>query len=68
MELELPEDPEFWEAVAYLAHRQNVSPDEAIRRAVLWRREQLAGDAGSLAAYQRVSTKYRDALDRLGNA
>lgn len=53
--------------VAELAKRWGVSKNEAVVRAVELAMRADALDTEFLAAYEHVSTKYREALDRLGS-
>lgn len=50
-----------------LAERWGVSKNEAIVRAVEAAADEDSTDDAFLTAYEHVSTKYRDALDRLGS-
>lgn len=53
--------------VAALAKRWGVSKNEAILRAVEESVSSDRTDAAFTEAYEHVSTKYREALDRLGS-
>lgn len=53
--------------VTALAKRWGVSKNEAILRAVEASASEDTTDAAFLEAYEHVSDKYRDALDRLGS-
>jgi hypothetical protein len=53
-------------ALARLAAEQGISKHEAALRAILRDDAERRLDADALASYQRMSVKYREALDRLG--
>jgi hypothetical protein len=55
------------EAIARLAERYGVSKHEAVLRAVELADNEAVLEDDAMAAYERVSGKYRDALDRLGS-
>lgn len=59
--------PEQDAAIEALAKRWGVSKNEAILRAVDEVGQGLSNDDEFLAAYDAVSSRYRDALDRLGS-
>jgi hypothetical protein len=54
-------------ALARLAARQGISKNEAAMRAILRDDAQTQLEDDAMNAYERVSAKYRDALDRLGS-
>jgi len=54
--------------VERLSEQWGVSKNEAILRAISLADEESETDRRYLEAYERVSTKYKDALDRLGSA
>lgn len=54
-------------AIERLAVRWGVSKHEAVLRAVREADETRRLEDDAMAAYERVSAKYRDALDRLGS-
>jgi|GEM_PF-1627637 len=54
-------------ALARLATQQGISKHEAALRAILRDDAQTRLEADAMNAYERVSVKYRDALDRLGS-
>lgn len=58
--------PEQDAMLTELAKRWGVSKNEAIVRAVAEAVQDDATDAAFLDAYEHVSSRYRDALDRLG--
>lgn len=55
-------------ALERLAARQGISKHEAALRAIVRADEQASTYDDAMAAYERVSASYRDALDRLGSA
>lgn len=55
------------EALARLADRWGVTKSDAVRRAVAEADAGRTLESDALAAYERVSERYRDALDRLGS-
>ncbi len=59
--------PEQDAAIEALAKRWGVSKTEAILRAVEEASNGNSTDDAFMAAYEDVSTRYRDALDRLGS-
>lgn len=60
-------DQEHDAILTSLANKWGVSKNEAILRAVREASEDLTLRNDAMSAYERVSTKYRDALDRLGS-
>lgn len=67
MAMTLRTTAEVEEALARLAAQQGISKHEAALRAILRDDSQTRLEADALSAYERVSVKYRDALDRLGS-
>jgi len=67
MAMTLRTDSAVEEALARLAERQGVSKHEAVIRAILRDDADTRLEDDALEAYRRVSTEYRDALDRLGS-
>ena len=59
--------PEQDAAIEALAKRWGVSKTEAILRAVEEASNGNSADDAFMAAYEDVSTRYRNALDRLGS-
>ena len=55
------------EALERLAAQQGISKHEAALRAILRDDAQTRLEDDAMSAYERVSVKYRDALDRLGS-
>jgi hypothetical protein len=53
-------------ALERLAAEQGISKHEAAMRAILRDDAERRLDADALASYERMSAKYRDALERLG--
>ncbi len=54
-------------ALERLAAQQGISKHEAALRAILRDDAQTRLEDDAMNAYERVSVKYRDALDRLGS-
>ncbi len=67
MAMTLRTDSAVEEALARLAARQGVSKHEAALRAILRDDAQTVVEDDAMSAYERVSSRYRDALDRLGS-
>ena len=58
--------PEQDAMLTELAKRWGVSKNEAVVRAVVEAVQEDSTDGAFLDAYEHVSSRYRDALDRLG--
>ncbi|WP_156163722.1 CopG family transcriptional regulator [Demequina subtropica] len=67
MAMTLRTTPELDSAISRLALRWGVSKTEAILRAVQEADESRSLEDDAMAAYARVSSEYREALDRLGS-
>ena len=67
MAMTLRTDSAVEEALMRLAARQGVSKHEAALRAILRDDAQTVLEDDAMSAYERVSSRYRDALDRLGS-
>ncbi|OKL52548.1 hypothetical protein BSZ39_12505 [Bowdeniella nasicola] len=67
MAMTLRTDPALEQALARLAKRQGISKHEAVRRAILREDAQTRLEDDTWAAYERVRSAYRPALDRLGS-
>lgn len=67
MAMTLRTDSAVEEALARLAAQQGISKNEAALRAILRDDAQTRLEDDAMSAYERVSVKYRDALDRLGS-
>ena len=67
MAMTLRTSTEVEEALARLAAQQGISKHEAALRAILRDDAQTRLEDDAMNAYERVSVKYRDALDRLGS-
>ena len=67
MAMTLRTDSAVEEALVRLAERQGVSKHEAALRAILRDDAQTVLEDDAMSAYERVSSRYRDALDRLGS-
>ncbi len=67
MAMTLRTDSAVEEALVRLAARQGVSKHEAAMRAILRDDAQTVLEDDAMSAYERVSSQYRDALDRLGS-
>lgn len=67
MAMTLRTDSAVEEALVRLAARQGVSKHEAALRAILRDDAQTRLEDDAMSAYERVSSRYRDALDRLGS-
>jgi hypothetical protein len=67
MAMTLRTNTEVEEALARLAAQQGISKHEAALRAILRDDAQTRLEDDAMSAYERVSVKYRDALDRLGS-
>lgn len=67
MAMTLRTNPDVEAALERLAKRHGVSKHEAALRAIVSQDSLEDLEADAMAAYERVSTKYREALDRLGS-
>ncbi|HEX7590288.1 MAG TPA: CopG family transcriptional regulator [Demequinaceae bacterium] len=67
MAMTLRTDSAVEAALARLAERQGVSKHEAAMRAILRDDAEHQLEDDTMAAYDRVSGEYREALDRLGS-
>jgi hypothetical protein len=68
MAMTLRTDEELERALAELAEQEGVSKQEAIRRAVIEKRDRTSRRTHIDAIARGVIVEYAEALDRLGNA
>jgi predicted transcriptional regulator len=66
MAMTLRTDSAVEAALERLATEQGISKHEAAKRAILRDDAERRLDTAALASYDRMSAKYRDALERLG--